>query len=303
MLHAVLMSNPRQVTDADMPQLFQAADRASLDAQSAYVNGTRLRLACLVLAAASGLTSWRIGAGKVDVLAVASLVFFIGAIIVEGALWKSRPNKTWYDARAVAESAKTLAWKFAVCADPFPVAMPLPDAQRSLLEKLDVVQAQFSSLDLAPIEAKAVSEWMREQRTQSWTDRREVYLEQRLQSQRAWYARKAKYNKSRSNRWRGTLIALEFIGAMCAFGEVFNDNFESLAPLVAVVVGSIVAWVETKQHDYNGRAYAAAVADLSKAESKLEVSSDEDTWALEANDAEDAISREHTLWLASRSQN
>ncbi len=285
-----------------MPQLFQAADRASLDAQHSYVSGTRRRLLLLVLAAGFGLLSWRVGEGNIDLFAIASFACFIGALVVEGSLWKSRPDKTWYDARAVAESAKTLAWKFAVCAEPFPWALPLADAQLRVLEKLDVVRAQYRSLELAPVEAEAVSNWMRDQRGESWSDRRDVYLEQRLRDQRGWYAAKAKYNKTRSNQWRGVLVLFEFLGALCALGEAFRDEFSTLTPFAAAVVGSVVAWVETKQHDFNARAYAAAVADLSKAETKLKLLTDEDAWALEVNDAEDAISREHTLWLASRSQ-
>lgn len=36
---------------------------------------------------------------------------FIAALLVELWLWPVRPDKAWYDGRAVAESAKTLAWK------------------------------------------------------------------------------------------------------------------------------------------------------------------------------------------------
>ena len=86
------MADQRKVTDADMPQLFQAADRASLDAQSAFINGTRLRLVLVVLAAALGVTAWRVGKSDIDVLAVTATLLFVGALLVEGLLWKSRPH-------------------------------------------------------------------------------------------------------------------------------------------------------------------------------------------------------------------
>lgn len=301
-MHAVPMPAQREVTDDDMPQLFRAADRASLNAQRGFVNGTRLRLVLVILAAASGLVSWRVGSGEVDVFGLSGVVFFVGALLVESSLWKGRPDKSWYDARAVAESAKTLAWKFAVCAEPFPSGLSTQQAQSQLVSKLETVRERYTNLDLDPVETKAVSDWMRDQRSESWTARRAVYLEQRVRSQRRWYATKAKYNKKRSKQWRAALVALEFVGATVALVEAVNKDFPSLGPFIAAIVGSFVAWVETKQHDTNARAYSAAVNDLANAESKLEVSPDEDAWALEVNDAEDAISREHTLWLASRSQ-
>lgn len=297
------MNSMRTVTDSDMPQLFQAADKASLEAQAHFVNGTRLRLALIVLSAALGVTAWRVGESHVDLLAILSTLLFVGALLTEGALWKGRPDKTWYDARAVAESCKTLAWKFAVCGEPFfDTELSETEMVRRVMHSLDGIKKQFGGLELAAVDAKAVSAWMKEQRQAPWPERREVYLRERLLDQKSWYTQKAKYNRKRSNQWRTTLVVVEFLGVAASLGAAFSASVPLFGPALAALVGAVVAWMETKQHDFNARAYAAAVADLAQAESRLEVAHTEQEWANEVLNAEDAISREHTLWLASRAE-
>lgn len=225
------------------------------------------------------------------------------ALLVESFLWKNRPDKTWYDARAVAESAKTLAWKFAVRAEPFADrTLDEADMVRRLLDRFDEIRRQFVGLDLAAVNSQSVSEWMHGQRDAEWEERRSVYLRDRLRDQKNWYEKKAKYNKRRSTQWRIALVTFEFLGVVSSLMAAFFDSAPLFGPALAALVVAIVAWLETKQHDFNARAYSAAVYDLAQAETKLKFARNEAEWASEVESAEEAISREHTLWLASRNE-
>jgi hypothetical protein len=62
--------------------------------------------------------------------------------------------------------------------------------------------------------------------------------------------------------------------------------------------GSATAWAQLKQHRILAPSYALAAQELSLVREKLAGIADEDAWSLEMSDAEDAISREHTMWLA-----
>ncbi|MEV6283097.1 DUF4231 domain-containing protein [Kribbella sp. NPDC051770] len=296
------MTRVDKVPDTDMPQLFQAADGASLEAQASYIGRTRLRLVLISVAAACGIASWRVGEGDVDLLGILGTALFIGALVIETSLWRDRPDKVWYDGRAVAESAKTLAWKFAVCGSPFPSTMDEAGAARGLADRLDKVKAQFPDLELHPVAAPLVSPWMLEQRRAPIDDRRYTYLKARIEDQQTWYSRKAKYNKRRSKQWRLLLVILEILGAAASLAGALIDVDLFFAPAIAALVGAVVAWIETKQHDSLSRAYSAATADLASAEAKLNLATTDDSWAIEVDDAEEAISREHTVWLASRSR-
>lgn len=290
------------VADTDMPQLFQAADQASVHGQVSYVGRTRLRLVLLCAAATSGIVPLTVGKGEINVPSLFGVGFFVLALGIEGLLWRDRPDKAWYDGRAVAESAKTLAWKFAVGGDPFPITMSPADARRLLLARLDAVSSQFRELELEPVDAPLVSSWMTAQRASPFDERRMVYLEQRVGHQQHWYAVKATYNRRRARQWRTTLVALELCGAAISLVEATTRTGLFVAPVLAAVAGAVVAWLETKQHDSVARAYSAAVRDLASARLRLELVETEESWATEVGDAEEAISREHTVWLASRSQ-
>jgi len=285
-----------------MPQLFQAADQASLEAQRAYVGGTRNRLLLLGAAALLGIFTWRVGVARIDIFALVGMGIFVAALLIDSNLWRERPDKAWYDGRAVAESTKTLAWKFAVGALPFPTDLSREDAAQALLERMQSVREQFRDLQLTPLDVPLISEWMILQRESTLEERRQSYLAARIRDQKGWYSRKASYNRTRAKWWRSALVLLEFAGVASSLWAAFSESVAALAPAIAALVVAVVAWTETKQHDANARAYAAAVADLASAEAKLQLAVTEESWAREVDDAEEAISREHVIWLATRSR-
>ncbi|MDO8145642.1 MULTISPECIES: DUF4231 domain-containing protein [unclassified Isoptericola] len=296
------MNQTPSVVDGDLPQLFQAADVASQAGQRAYVGMTRWRLVMLSAAATVSVASWRVGSGDIDVLAGVAALLFVAALMLEVVLWRSRPDKAWYDGRAVAESAKSVAWKFAVGGNPFPVDADSEAMRAKLIRRLKFIREQYPELELEPISAPAISNWMIEQREQDLDSRKSVYLNERVRGQRSWYEKKARYNRRRRSQWRVASLALEFAGFLASALGVVMDMQVVVAPAIAAIAGGVVAWLETKQHDNLYRAYSAAVSDLTNIEASLQIVRDEDRWVLEVDDAEEAISREHVGWRASRSR-
>ncbi|MFG1815796.1 DUF4231 domain-containing protein [Kribbella sp. NPDC049174] len=289
------------IPDTDMPQLFRAADQASRAGQRSYLRLTQLRLTFVVAAAACGVASWRMGDHDIDLLGLVALLLFIGALLVESQLWKQHPERDWYDGRAVAESAKTLSWKFAAAGDPFPRTMNNDEADRTFVSLLDTMRARYPQLSLDAIIGSNLTPWMRSARSANLDERKRIYIADRVQDQQKWYQDRHNQNRRKARFWRIGLIALEFGGAAAALLESLTDIGLTFTPTLAAAIGAIVAWLETKQHDQIARAYATTVSDLASALAKLEAATTEEDWAREMNDAEDAISREHTLWLASRS--
>jgi SMODS and SLOG-associating 2TM effector domain 3 len=96
---------------ADFPALFRSADRELQRAQRSYLTSLRVRLGSLVVAAFGGaltLTTaggFQVGGG----LAFLAFAFALGAELF---LATTSPLTTWYEGRAAAESAKTLAWRY-----------------------------------------------------------------------------------------------------------------------------------------------------------------------------------------------
>lgn len=98
----------------DFPALYRSADDLSRSSQAHFLRALRVHLVTLVVAAILSIISiphWSIAA-----LQVLALLGALGCSIY---LFSMRPDRLWYAGRAVAESIKTITWRYVCCAEPF----------------------------------------------------------------------------------------------------------------------------------------------------------------------------------------
>lgn len=293
-------TNPRPLRQDDLPQLARAADIAAKSARRTYMMRTAWRLGMTVAAAAFGVASLRFGDAPTDYAAVAAAAAFVIAMVIDVSELRSDTDAAWYRARALAESAKTLAWKWAVRGNPY-AAVGQRDAV-TLVDDLGTLRSDVTSSKLAPIVGDQVTDAMRALRDSGLEDRRIAYLAGRIEDQQKWYAHKATTSATAARRWRLTMIVLEAVGAIAMLLRATSSFRIAIGGVAAAVVSSAGAWLEAQQHDQLATAYSTTLVDLADATARLQAASDEDEWAAAVSDAEDAISREHTRWRASRSQ-
>lgn len=137
------------LTDDDLPPLFQAADKSSRNAQSRFLWATRFRLFGLTGAALFGLFTWKFGSSPVDWSGVLAASCFVIALVVEAFLYRDRPERTWYEGRAAAESVKTLSWRYGVGGEPFNIGVEAETAVAGLfLARLQSLFDVIKDLDL-----------------------------------------------------------------------------------------------------------------------------------------------------------
>lgn len=296
---------PDGLRDEDLPGLYQAADAGSARGQRLYLRLTRSRLIATIVAAAAGLGSWTAGVHQhdFDVLSAVAIVAFVTALLLEVALLQSRPERDWYDGRALAESAKTLAWRFAVGGEAFPCSEDETQVEKRFTDRLlEIQQDEPGRAALVGSSAPAISDKMRWLRSQDLDVRRTAYLKGRIVDQQEWYASKSQQNQTWATTWRFALILLELVGlvwSVLRFAEITGVSGEGL---IATVVAAAGAWLELRQHESLGRAYAITAQELGAVRSRLDREfADEFDWARAVDSAEEAISREHTMWRASRS--
>jgi hypothetical protein len=300
--HDCVMSAGSSTLSADdMPQVFNAADQAAADSRRRYMSQTAMRLVLSVAAAALGIRAFHIGTSAIDWAALGSSVAFFIALLVDVSLLNSQPQRSWYDGRALAESAKTLAWKWSVCGNPYPRNSDA-DAVLLLANDLRDLRVTRGDVALAPIVGRNVTDAMSSLRASSLAERKSAYLAGRIDDQLSWYSNKSRTSNRAARRWRLFLLFLEGLGGVAGLLKATAVIDVPIDALIATGMGAVGAWLEAQQHDQISRAYSVAVADLTDARVRLESCSDEDAWAEAVNDAEDAISREHTRWRASRSQ-
>ena len=284
---------------ADLPALYRSADRESERAQRSYLMSLRVRLGALLVAAFGGALTFT-AARDFQVGGGLAFVAFACALGAELFLATTNPLTTWYEGRAAAESAKTLAWRYMVRGQPFEVVSPEVDKQflaqtYSLLQDLRSI-----SVGTAEPGAHQITDKMRQVRGLDFDERRQVYLVDRIADQQRWYSEKARWNDRRARGWVLISIVLEIAGlvggALKAFGWISFD----LLGFLAASAGAVLAWVEAKQHRTLATAYGIASQELASIATELPTLHSEERWAAFVAEAEEAISREHTLWRASR---
>lgn len=290
------------LTERDMPGLFTAADIASVKGQRSYVNAVRLRLLLAVFAAATGVISWRVGGGEADLAAVGTTIALAATVVVELYLRSSKPEEVWYDGRALAESAKSLAWRFSVCGMPFARQGGHSDPEMRFIQQVHKLLKEAPTTSVEPTNRPVITNRMRTLRCADLATRKSVYLAERIANQQAWYGQKANANEVLAHRWRVSLLVIEVVGISAALVKALGYITLDVAGLFAALIAASAAWIGLRQHALLARAYTFASHELLIAASRLELIEDEDVWAKEVADSEEAISREHTMWRASRSR-
>ena len=77
-------------------------------------------------------------------------------------------------------------------------------------------------------------------------------------------------------------------------------DFDALG-ILAAAAAAVLAWLQIKQHATLAQSYSHAAYELSTIGALIDSVQSEAEWGRFVNDAENAISREHTAWRARRS--
>jgi hypothetical protein len=260
---------------------------------------SRLRLGGAVAAAVGG--GLALNSNGFDPWAWLALVGFGLALVAEISLIVDQPERDWYAGRALAESAKTLAWRYAVGGDPFSMDLEDHQARQLMNQRFTEVAAKGKDRITLGSSDPDITEAMRQLRGSSFEERRAAYIKGRTADQRDWYTRKAQLNKKNALKWRILLITAEVVALVLAGGRAFNAWEIDWSGILAALITAGAAWMGLKQYSSLASAYSIAAAELALQASRLQDVA-ENAWAEAVADAEEAISREHTMWLASRSQ-
>lgn len=258
----------------------------------------KTQLGLLLVAGTVSVRSWIMGG--IDVAFLVAGIAFAGAAAFRFDQLAGRPHRTWYEGRAAAESAKTLSWLYAVGGSPFEI-------HRSDVDPLFVneVEGLVSDLDALPKmddSAGAPTGSMKELRTQPLATRIQAYREGRILDQENWYRSKSNFNQARARLWGRLVLFFEAAGAIGAFLVAFRVITIDLLGIAGAAAATGAAWLETRQHQNLASAYRVAADELRSVSELMDRPLTEEEWAIFAADAEQAISREHTLWRARTSR-
>jgi hypothetical protein len=289
--------------DRDLPPIFHVADSSSRRAQKRFLNATKIRLVAIVIAGAFGLATWKCDAKSADWAGVLAALFFLAAVVVEVYLLQTQPERTWYEGRAAAESVKTLSWRYSVGGEPFNVGdRPNLEIEQLFLGQLDAVINVLKDLNISPPSSVGpqITDPIRRVRSESLEQRKSTYEAGRVAEQQEWYQQKAKWNDKLAFRWTLTVLVVEIVGVIAATLKAIGVVEGDLLIFFGAVVAAMAAWLQTKQYRALATAYGITALELASVRTKVQWQQNDNDWAKFVNDAEEAFSREHTLWKASR---
>lgn len=285
------------MTEADFPALYRSADDLSLASQKEFFLALRLHLILLVAATVLSVVSldhW--------IIAVAQLVTLLGALSCSIYLFGKRPERYWYTARAIAESIKTVTWRYVCRAEPYQSTdqQARSDFQRTLKAIVDQNRDTAKSLT-KHLDAPQITEGMSSIRSCPLEERKSFYAKNRINDQLTWYAKKAAFNRRTSSGFFWLLIAMNAIAVLFAILRIrFPAVLVWPTDIFVASAASLLSWMQAKRYSELAASYALAAHEIGLIREKSLVPSTDEEFSLFVGDAENAFSREHTQWVARR---
>lgn len=285
------------IKEEDFPALYKSADSASLKAQSAYFNALKCYLILLIIAA---LVSFSYPADVYAAIASASLFLITLGILIW--LKVQKPEDTWYNGRAVAESVKTRTWRWMMKAEPYESDGPNEQVQKEFLNDLKAILNQNRSLshelEWTPDLGEAISGAMIDIRSLPWEKRLEVYVSERIDNQSHWYSKKSQLNKRLSKQWFVVSIVLHSLAILLLLYRIKEPSASLPIEVVATAASAVLTWVQAKKHNELNSSYALAAHEIVLIKGESVSVTEENHLSEFIINSESAFSREHTQWVA-----
>ena len=215
----------------------------------------------------------------------------------------SGTDKNWYNARSISESMKSRTWRFMVCGEPYIKAINISGAKKIFaadLGKIIKENKEFKQLILNFSSSEdQITSKMIEIREKNLDDRIKFYLNERINEQQKWYSQKSQQNSNIFRFFIFVMLSMQIFAVVTSILDATNGlgNINYTA-IFASFVAAILAWVKVKQYQEIAQSYSITSHEIGLIKIESESINTEDDFAKFVGDAENAFSREHTLWLA-----
>ncbi|WP_295712317.1 DUF4231 domain-containing protein [Mucilaginibacter sp.] len=292
-----------KIQENELPCYYIDSDNASKRAQNVYKRITwgaliLMFISTILVSLASSITTQISNFDKINGV----ILFASGTISLF--LAYTKPERNWYLGRAIAESIKTLSWRYMMHAEPFQ-----PDDKnldlKIFIERIEAINKQANEDRFIPKPNKKhsdiITKKMEEIRSFDFLERKSYYATNRIDDQIKWYGDKSESNRCYANICSFLIIAFQFIAAIYLFQFFDKIKIINLNNIMVFLATSIIGVIEMNKYKELFQSYGFTKQELNIIRTKFgTVNSDEELnrFVLEA---EQAISREHTTWLARRS--
>lgn len=284
----------------DLPALFHDADSASNAQQNRYLSLIVAEYGAILVAAI--LTT--INAKHAGFLVIYALII-IASLSIMLVRTLSKPEQDWYKCRALAESIKTIAWRYSMKSEPFNDRLQIESKKdfRDYLTEILKANAHIGHTIAGLNTGGAqVTDSMNQIRGGSISDRKQFYLKHRIDDQKKWYATKSRFNKNRMKLCVCLSSLVYAISVIAVIMQIpYPGSFSVVEPLM-VLAASFVGWMQIRKFNELSSAYALTAHEISLVRDKIFEAKTDAELSSFVNEAELVFSREHTQWVARQNQ-
>lgn len=281
-----------------MPTLVAASDDASRRGQQLFVGLFFGQLLCTVAVPAILAFPFSADLAKRVQAGCAASAFVVG-VVIAATLRQRSFERVWYQGRAAAESMKSMSWKYAMRAEPY-AGLDASEVFRRDMAK-QVGAGKLVAFSGSVMTDEVITPEMNALRQRALADRLDVYLRERIQDQVNWYVKRGRQWKSFETGLFFSVLALQLLGAAYMIARAVEPALPSaVASVFSAGASALLAWGAMRHCGEIAEAYGQAVVDLALARGRASGVDSEPSFASFVSDAENAISREHTTWLARR---
>lgn len=292
------------INNSDFPNYFIAGDNASLLAQKNYVGYVRWDLILMCVSSVLAIYNYNSVDAKRIIYIICGLILFV-AFVLSLVIKTKKYEDVWYRGRALAESAKTLTWRFIMKSEYFENTLGTEEVEKRFIDRIKEIRDEFKDihafLKASDIKKDTITPKMLEVRGLDLQDRKDFYLRNRIDNQIEWYTSKADTNKIKYERWFWAVIIMQFLALISIVYLILHPTSDfNLVGAFTTLSASFFSWLQLKKYQENKEAYNTAMSELNLIKSKAKFITSEDVFAKFVLDSENAMSREHTMWMAQK---
>lgn len=258
----------------------------------------------MVFASALSIYNYETEDSKLYVYVISGVILLI-ATILSLVIKNKKYEDVWYRGRALAESCKTLTWRYITCSEYFENSLTKQDVERRFVNRIREISTEFSDLS-SVLNAKhlalpIITDEMNRIRNLSLSERKDFYLTNRINNQISWYSNKAENNKKLYENWFWAVIISQILAIISVVFLIKYplSNF-NLVGLFTTFSASCFSWLQLKKYQENKEAYTTATSELNMIKQELSEANTELEFSKFVLDSENAMSREHTMWIAQK---
>lgn len=237
---------------------------------------------------------------------VARVLFVISLGFLSSELFRSSSKKLeipWYDARAAAESIKTVYWRYIVKAEPFAATLSRRESEVAFLRRIEDVliglgKSPGSRTELAEQE---VLDWAWAVRTSDIAHRVNFYVRERVEEQSSWYARKSDLVLGYVRRASYVAISAAVLAFALSILSFWSDSAGSWSEVSFEVSVVVFGYAAIRNYRRDSRVYEFTLQEIQTAARQIHAQVSQSEWARLVDEIEEVFSREHVTWQASHS--